>query len=131
MTAEEAREYFKNKGLSYQDIQPVDLQQLHHNIRINLDIYRGTTDHAEQMDMKVRKMVPKDKRFDKGELVRAKIKIDGSYFNSREGITFHENGFIGFCGEFSTTNSEPILQAFVKWCDDLTEIKEKWNQEES
>lgn len=131
MTTEEAREYFKNKGLSYQDIQPVDLQQLHAMVSTNLDIYRGTTDHAEQMDMKVRKMVPKDKRFDKGKLVRAKIKIDGSYFNSREGITFHENGFIGFCGEFSTTNSEPILQAFVKWCDDLAEIKEKWNQEES
>ena len=131
MTTEEAREYFKNKGLSYQDIQPVDLQQLHHIVRINLDIYRGTTDHAEQMDMKARNMAKNDKRFNRGKLVRAKILIDGSYFKQREGITFHESGFIGFCGEFSTVNSEPILQAFVKWCDDLAEIKEKWSKGES
>lgn len=131
MTTEEAREYFKSKGLSYKDIQPVDLQQLHHIVRTNLDIYRVTTGHAEQMDMKVRKMIPKDSRFTKGSLVRARILIDGSYFKAREGITFHESGFIGFCGEFSTTNSEPILQAFVKWCNDLAEIKEKWSLEES
>ena len=131
MTTEEAREYFKNKGLSYKDIGPVDFKQLRSIVGTYLDIYRATTDHAEQMDMKLRKMVPKDKKFDKGSLVRGRILIDGSYFHAREGITFNENGFIGFCGEFSTVNSEPILQAFVKWCDDLAEIKTKIEQEES
>lgn len=131
MTTNEAREHFKSKGLSYHDINPVDFKQLHTIVSTYLDIYRTTTDHAWQMDMKVRKMVPKDKRFDKGTLVRGRILIDGSYFHAREGITFNENGFIGFCAEFSTVNSEPILQAFVKWCDDLAEIKAKIEQEES
>lgn len=130
MTTQEARDYFVSKGLSYKDISPVDFKQLRSIVSTNLTRYRATTDHAAQMDMKIRKMVPKDKRFNKGSLVRGRILIDGSYFHAREGITFHESGFIGFCGEFSTVNSEPILQAFVKWCDDLAEIKAKTAQEE-
>lgn len=122
MTATEAREYFKNKGLSFDDIGKVDFNQLHTNVGIMLDVYRNKTDHARQMDMRVRKISPRDKKFDKGKLVRGKILINGSYFHSREGITFHENGFIGFCGEFSDVNSEPVLEAFVKWCDELAEV---------
>lgn len=124
MTTEEAREYFKNKGLSYYDIGLVDFKQLHENVRMFLDIYRTKTDHAEQMGMKVRKISNRDKRFLAGKLIRGKILIDGSYFHAREGITFHENGFIGFCGEFSTVNTEPVLAAFVKWCDELAEVKQ-------
>lgn len=131
MTTEEAREYFENKGLSYTDIEQIDFKQLHAIVGTYLDRYRNTTDHAKQMDMKVRKMAPKDKRFYKRSLVRGQIRIDGSYFHAREGITFNEGGFIGFCGEFSTVNSEPILQAFVKWCDNMAEIKTICNKEES
>lgn len=127
MTTEEAREYFKNKGLTYGDIGMIDFEQLHTIVGTYLDIYRTKTDHAKQMNMKVRKISPRTKKFNKGKLVRGKILIDGSYFHSREGITFHENGFIGFCGEFSTVNSEPIISAFVKWCDDLAEVKQLVN----
>lgn len=123
MTTKDAREYFKNKGLSYDDIGMVDFIQLHTIVGTFLDIYRTKTDHSRQMDMKIRKMCPRNKKFNKGKLVRGEILIDGSYFHSREGITFNENGFIGFCGEFSTVNSEPILAAFVKWCDELAEVK--------
>ena len=123
MTTEEARNYFKNKGLSYEDIGNIDFEQLHTIVGTYLDIYRNKTDHSKQMDMKVKKMSLRDKRFLNGKLVRGKILIDGSYFHSREGVTFNPNGFIGFCGEFSAVNTEPILAAFVKWCDELSDVK--------
>lgn len=124
MTTEWAREYFESKGLSYNDIGMDDFKQLHTVVGTFLDIYRNKTDHANQMDMRVRKISPRDKKFHRNKLVRGKILIDGSYFHSREGISFHENGFIGFGGEFSTINTEPILAAFVKWCDDLVDVKQ-------
>lgn len=124
MTSEEARKYFKDKGLTYDDIGISEYIQLHIIVGTFLDIYRNQTNHAKQMDMKVRKISPRDKKFNKGKLVRGKIQIDGSYFHAREGISFHENGFIGFCGEFSDVNSEPILEAFVKWCDELVDAKQ-------
>ncbi|MDR2024042.1 MAG: hypothetical protein LBQ71_12565 [Hungatella sp.] len=125
MKTQEAREYFRNKGLSYDDISIIDFRQLHTLVGEHLDIYREETEHAKQMNMTVKKISPKDKKFSNYGLVRGKILIDGSYFRSREGITFHENGFIGFCGEFSTVNSEPILQAFVKWCDGIADKKRR------
>ena len=123
MTTEEVREYFNVKGLSYQDIGKGEFEQLHKVIGNYLDIYREKTEHAKQMDMKARKINQGTKKFTNGKLVRGKILIDGSYFHSREGVTFHDNGYIGFCGEFSTVNSEPILQAFMKWCDELADGK--------
>lgn len=121
MTTQEAREYFKSKGLSYKGINPECFEQLCNIVSEQLDVYRNSNDHAKKMDMKLSPVRKNDKKFYNGNLVRAKIQIDGSYFKRREGITFHESGFIGFCGELSTSNSEPILKAFVKWCDMLTE----------
>lgn len=121
MTTQEAREYFKSKGLSYKGINPECFEQLCNMVSEQLDIYRSSTDHAKQMDMKLSPVRKNDKKFYNGSLVRARIQIDGSYFKRREGITFNESGFIGFCGEFSTINTEPILKAFVMWCDKLTE----------
>lgn len=64
-------------------------------------------------------MTKPDKKMSKKGLVRARFRIDGSYFSKREGITFNENGFIGFAGEFSTVNTQPILDAFIEWCDKI------------
>lgn len=124
MTSKEAREYFKNKGLTYDDIHRADFEKLHAMVGTYLDAYRTTTDHAKQMGMTVRKMSQRDKKFHKDKLLYGRIRIDGLYFEAREGITFRQEGFIGFCGEFSSVNSEPILSAFIAWCDYLAENKQ-------
>lgn len=118
MTNNEAREYFKNKGLSYDSISKSHLEDLISILEIELATYRlSGGDHAKQMSMKVSNLKSKHIKFIDGKLKYAFIKIDGSYFKDREGISFNQNGFIGFAGEFSTVNTEPILKAFCKWCD--------------
>lgn len=125
MNNDEAREYFKSKGLSYKNIDIKSLDILAEKLILSLEKYKlEGRFHAQQMDMKLRRRTKQDKKFNKFGLVRARFYIDGSYFNKREGITFHENGFIGFAGEFSTVNTQPILNAFVEWCDYLaSEVK--------
>lgn len=124
MTNDEARKYFLNKGLNYKNIDMESLDMLAEKLSFNLEKYKLEGGfHAEQMGMKLRKRTKFDKKFSKDGLVRARFYIDGSYFHKREGITFHEGGFIGFAGEFSTVNTQPILNAFIQWCDYLAENK--------
>lgn len=85
---------------------------------INYLDYGGN--HAEKMDMKVSSQFKKDVNFINGKLEYAFIKIDGSYFKKREGVSFNKNGFITFGGEFSDVNVAPILKAFIKWCNRIS-----------
>lgn len=121
MENQEARDYFQTKGLSYKNIDEKSLDVLADKLIANLEKYKLEGGfHAQQMGMKLKKRTKLDKKFNKNGLVRARFYIDGSYFHKREGITFHENGFIGFAGEFSTVNTQPILNAFIEWCDYLS-----------
>lgn len=125
MEREEAREYFKNKGLDYSKIKKEDIEKLITVLSEELISYLGYGGvHAQQMDMKVSKFMVKDKKFLKNGLKYARITIDGSYFKRREGITFSQTGFIGFGAEFSDVNVDPILKAFCKWCNDLVKQPE-------
>lgn len=36
----------------------------------------------------------------------------------------NEDGFIGFAGWADQGNTNPLLRAFLRWCDDLAEAKE-------
>ena len=121
MNREEARDYFKNEGLSYSVITEEDIKKLSEFISDELRTYliKGG-EHAIQMDMKVSKLRVKDIKVLKSGLKFARIQIDGSYFSKREGITFSQTGFIGFGCEFSDVNVQPFIKAFVKWCDYFT-----------
>lgn len=48
---------------------------------------------------------------------------DGSEvaYTQREIISFNEDGFIGFAGWADQGNTNPILRAFLKWCDYLAD----------
>lgn len=117
MNREEARKHFKDLELSYENITPIDLRKLSNMLESELiDYFENGGSHAQQMDMKVSEQRKKDVKFKDGKLIFAQIKIDGSYFKGREGITFNQTGFIGFGGEFSGVNVAPILKAFCKWC---------------
>lgn len=48
-----------------------------------------------------------------------------AYFERRECISFNANGWIGFAGWADQGNTNPILRAFIEWCDALAATKEK------
>lgn len=127
MTRDEARAYFKNKGLTYDDVLLADLYHLQNLIdrnfireRIKL-LFEGPT---------YWKSVNQAKRFkgkftpafheECGHLRSAFLTGRGYYFTCREVISFNADGFIGFCGEADDANAQPVLEAFVEWCDWLT-----------
>jgi hypothetical protein len=116
---DEAREYFKNKGLSYLNITEEDIKKLSEILSEELVSYlENGGEHTKQMDMRLSKPRIKDvKVLKQTGLQYARIQIDGSYFDRREGITFSSTGFIGFGAEFSDVNVQPILKAFHRWCD--------------
>ena len=49
----------------------------------------------------------------------AYLYMKGAYFSERECISFNLDGFIGFAGWASNGNVQPILRAFIRWCDIL------------
>lgn len=128
MTRDKARAYFKNKGLAYSDIKYADLfflelllneqfnKQLKENFLacgLNKPIYWLHVNYSSY-----------NARYDEHDrITRAFLTGEGSYFDAREVISFNADGFIGFCGEASDENTEPVLTAFVKWCDWLAEKK--------
>lgn len=123
MKREEAREYFKNKGLSYESLVPVDITQLAHLISMELIEYLSNGgEHAIGMDMKVATIRKKDINFKEGKFISAKVQVNGSYFKRREAVTFSQTGLIGFGGELDDKNVQPILKAFCKWCDELVDL---------
>ncbi|WPS85523.1 hypothetical protein SMD22_00250 (plasmid) [Brevibacillus halotolerans] len=120
MNRNDAREHFENSGLSYSKIKEEEIKKLVDILSEELSSYlEYGGDHAQEMGMRVRKPRVKDIKCLKKGLVYAYIKIDGSYFERREGISFNKDGFIGFGGEFSDVNVEPILKAFCRWCDTI------------
>lgn len=120
MERTEARDYFKKTGLTYERLTKSDINVLYDLLSEELFTYLATGGfHAQQMSMRVSKLRIKDIKVLKSGLKYAQIQIDGRYFSRREGITFSSTGFIGFGCEFSDINVQPILKAFIKWCDHM------------
>lgn len=118
---EHAREHFQRCDLDYSMITLEDINKLIDMVSEELQSYLGYGgEHSKQMDMKVSKLRKKDVKVLKNGLQYARIQIDGSYFKRREAITFSSTGFIGFGGELSDVNVQPILKAFCRWCDSIT-----------
>ena len=116
MTNDEARRYFRDKGLTYRKLRRYDVDLLKGYIGHELARYAKTDDIRRIDDYRVCKRV----HFHgtkSGRLQYAAIRVSGSYFKHREAVTFNGDGFIGFCGWASDYNAEPILTAFCKWCD--------------
>lgn len=120
MTRDGLRDLFRNKGIIYEIIMPVDITQLAHLISIELIEYLSTGgEHAKGMNMKVAPIRKKDINFKDGKFVSARIQVNSSYFKRREAVTFSQTGFIGFGGELDDKNVQPILKAFCKWCENI------------
>jgi hypothetical protein len=114
-TTQQARDYFKNAGLSYADMTPQMFFDLVEIVKEELP----NNDYCLEMHVhqKTKKNNTTYNYDSKGFLKNAFIKVDGPYFKAREAISFNQNGFIGFAGWASGVNTEPFIDAFVKWCN--------------
>lgn len=121
-TTEEARQYFRGKGLSYDDITEGDILYL--LMLLNREIKKSnkvgetsvsTMHMSSKIDMKKRT---------NGTIIKCFLYINSHYFTRREAISFNEDGFVGFAGWADKGNTNPLLRAFLRWCDDLAEAKE-------
>lgn len=65
------------------------------------------------------------KRKTNGTLISCFLYVNSHYFERRECISFNANGWIGFAGWADQGNTNPILRAFIEWCDALAATKEK------
>ena len=121
-TTKEARQYFRDKGLSYHDITEGDILFL--LMLLNREIKKSnkagetsvsTMHMSSKIDMKKRT---------NGTIIKCFLYINSHYFTRREAISFNEDGYIGFAGWADQGNTNPLLRAFLRWCDDLAEAKE-------
>jgi hypothetical protein len=119
---DDARQYFKDKGLTYNALSVYTIDLL------------ATMLQAEIMEMRKEAMIQltdcilvrinppnytkkqlRDNKFSQFELT-----VQGTYFDKREAITFNRDGFIGFAGWACTSNTKPFIDGFIKWCDYLS-----------
>ena len=121
-TTEEARQYFRDKGLSYADITEGDILSL--LMLLNREIKKSnkageTSVNTMHMSSKINM-----KKRTNGTIIQCFLYINSHYFTQREAISFNEDGYIGFAGWADQVNTNPLLRAFLQWCDNLAEAKE-------
>lgn len=118
-TNDHARSYFREKGLNYDNINDGDIlvlvmmcqQELKKSCKAG-ETSTSTMRLSEKIDMK---------RKTNGAIVSCFLYMNSHYFTRREAISFNENGFIGFAGWADQGNVNPLLRAFLHWCDYLAE----------
>ena len=115
LTNAHCRLAFLDSGLKYSDITEPMIRHLHEIVEEHL-----CANFDKEMRMKINPLKKKEMVFDKktGGLIEAYIRVQGSYFGDREGISFNkEKQFIGFAGWSDGTNIYPFLTAFMEWIE--------------
>ena len=114
---DEARQYFTDKGLTYDDITEGDILALVLllNKHIKAAVKAGETS-VDSMHLS-KKIDIKKKR--NGSIIHCYLYVNSHYFTQRECISFNDYGFIGFAGWADQGNTNPILRAFLEWCDNV------------
>lgn len=121
-TTEEAREYFRKCKLSYEDVAEGDILVL--IMMLNKEIKKSNTAGETSVNtMHLSSRVDMKKRTN-GTMVFCYLYLNSHYFIQREAISFNQEGFIGFAGWADQGNVNPLLRAFLKWCDYLVDQKE-------
>lgn len=113
---EQARNYFKENNLAYDDISMNDIYYL-----ITILNKKMFADNILIM-MNEPKVKGRDKNIilDKNnKIIFAGLRVKGDYFADREAITFNEDGFIGFCGWADLERTAIFTNGFIEWCDYL------------
>jgi len=122
-TNDEARAYFRDKGLTYRDITGGEILAL--VMMLNQEIKRSnktgetsvnTMSLSQKIDVKYKT---------NGTIIHCFLYMNSHYFTRRECISFNSDGFIGIAGWADDGNSNPIRRAFLRWCDALAQGKEE------
>jgi len=114
---DEARQYFIDKGLTYEDITEGDILALVLllNKHIKAAVKAGETSvNSIHLSKKIN-----IKRKPNGSIIYCYLYVNSHYFTQRECISFNPEGFIGFAGWADQGNTNPILRAFLEWCDNV------------
>lgn len=115
---DEARAYFTDMGLTYADVRREDVEMLRSMLDVELRkvrYLRPITGDPGQLVWRVRGMYYKCHA--SGGMCHASVTLCWLDDSVREGINFNQDGFIGFCGWASTSNTLPVIEAFKDWCD--------------
>lgn len=123
MTRAEARAYFEAKGLTYADISCTDLELLSSLLNMRFAEARRARIAAGKPVHWQRVIGVRGEYKANGSVLQTRIVAKGASFSITNVISFNRDGFIGFCGEASEEHLQPVLAAFVEWCDRLAEIK--------
>lgn len=116
---DEARQYFKDKGLEYNKVTEGDILTL--VMLLNKHIKKSNKECETSMgSMYLSKKVDMKRRTN-GALLHCYLYVHSHYFERRECISFNPDGFIGFAGWADQGNTNPILRAFLEWCDLIAE----------
>lgn len=121
-TTNEAREYFKNKGLTYDSISEGDILIL--SMMLEKELKKSNkTGETSVSSMTLSKKIDMKKKTN-GHIICCFLYMNSHYFTQREAISFDHDGFIGFAGWADIGNRNPLLRGFLKWCDYLAEGEE-------
>ncbi|AMR46884.1 hypothetical protein [Bacillus subtilis] len=119
MTSEEARNYFVQKGLSYEDITEGDICAL--VMLLNKHVKQAVKAHSMSVDTMRMSQKIKSNYKTNGTLKSCYLYINSHYFTQREAISFNPDGFIGFAGWADSGNTQPLIDAFIEWVDYMSE----------
>ena len=115
MNNNDARQYFQDKGLTYKVLSEYNIDLL--KLMIQEEIMKARKDDSDCILIRVNNKTRGKKKVCLVEWIE--ITVKGTYFESREAVTFNRDGFIGFAGWASDTNVKPFIDAFVRWCDEV------------
>lgn len=117
-TTNDARQYFVDKGLTYDSITEGDIAVL--VILLGKEI-KKSNDSGETSVNTIHMSKKIDiKKKSNGSIISCFTYVNSHYFEQRECISFNRDGYIGFAGWADQGNTNPILRAFLKWCDMLS-----------
>lgn len=120
MNSQDARQAFKDAGLTYQKIKETDIKVL--RAMLALEYLKASINR----ELETNSLNVDDYRFNPkldGSMEFAKIYINSLIFKKKDLITFYEDGHIKFCEWASEANKAPALRAFVKWVELIGETK--------
>lgn len=121
-TNDEARDYFKKCGLSYNDITEGDILVL--VMMLNNEIKNSNKKGETSVNtMSLSKKIDIKKNTN-GSIQTCYLYVNSHYFIRREAISFNRDGFIGFAGWADPGNLNLLKRAFLMWCDYLKQMKE-------
>lgn len=125
-TNDEARDYFKECGLSYKDIMEGDILAL--VLLLNRELKKSNKIGETSVNtMSLSKKIDMKKNTD-GSIRTCFLYMNSHYFTRREAISFNQDGYIGFAGWADYGNLNPLKRAFLAWCDQLKAESEEQDE---